>query len=283
MEASEPGEPTTVPDQVRAACAWVAGRAKAVRIEEEAIGEYAAGLEGPEGSDPDPAAQYVEGDREGRAAFAICLNAINFGSGWWPTIRKRPGHSGFVTVAVGLTERFREHGPWSASELSVLTPSAIATALGQDPEHPLMAQFAASLRDVGARLEADYAAGFATAVDAAAGSAPALAMLLASWEAFADTSTYVDRPVPFFKRAQLAAADVHRAGVTELRDLDRPPPSPTTSSRTCFASTACSASTPRSPPASKPASSSSTAPPRRSSCAPARCTRSSSSPPPART
>ena len=28
-------------------------------------------------------------------------------------------------------------------------------------------------------------------------------------------------PVPFFKRAQLAAADVHRAAVAELRDLDR--------------------------------------------------------------
>ena len=58
-------------------------------------------------------------------------------------------------------------------------------------------------------------------IDAAAGSAPALADLLAGWEAFADVSTYEGREVPFFKRAQIAAADVARTGLAELRDVDR--------------------------------------------------------------
>jgi hypothetical protein len=84
-----------------------------------------------------------------------------------------------------------------------------------------MAQFAVSLRDVGTHLTANHAASFTAAVDSAAGSAPALATLLARWQAFADTSTYRARPVPFFKRAQLAAADIHRAGIADLRDLAR--------------------------------------------------------------
>jgi hypothetical protein len=229
--------PPSVPDQVRAACAWVAARAHAVRIDEDAIGPYAAALAPSEEGVPDPATQFTEGDREGRAAFAVCLNAINFGSGWWPTIRKRPDHSGFFTIAAGLAERFREPRPWSPAELTQLGAPDLATVLDQEPEHPLMAQFAASLRDVGTHLVAEHAASFTAAIDSAAGSAPALATLFASWDAFADVSTYPlesshfsslsgrkcerGRPVPFFKRAQLAAADVHRAAVAELRDLDR--------------------------------------------------------------
>ncbi len=207
---------------MRAACALVAERARAVRIETAAIPAYAAALEeaageaGDEGA-PDPALDIGAADREARAAFAICLDAINFGSGWWPTIRKRPGHSGFFTVAAGVAERFRGGGAWTAPELAAMTPAAVAATLGQDPEHPLMAQFAASLRDVGEHVGGEHGGSFELLVDAAAGSAPALA----DWAAFADTSVYEGRSVPFFKRAQLAAADVDRADVAALSGLDR--------------------------------------------------------------
>lgn len=189
-------------------------------IEEEAIGDYAAALP-PADVVGDPVAALAGADREARAAFAICLNAINFGSGWWPTIRKRPGHSGFFTVAAGVTERFRRQGPWRAEELLAITAPEVAAALGQDPGHPLMEQFAAALRDVGAHLLAEHGGSCATAVAAAGGSAPALAGLLAGWDAFADVSVYDGRDVPFFKRAQLAAADLDRAGVAALRDVSR--------------------------------------------------------------
>jgi hypothetical protein len=213
---------TPIPDQVRAACAWVAGRAHSVRVERGAIDAYAAAL--PEGGDlpaPDPATQLLDGDREARAAFAICLNAINFGSGWWPTIRKRPGRSGYFTIAAGLTERFRMGGPWSARELSRISATEVAAVVGQDSGHLLMAQFAGSLRDVGEHLLAEHDGSFEAVVDAAAGSAVALAGLLSEWQAFADLSAYDERPIPFFKRAQLAAADVDRADVAALRDRDR--------------------------------------------------------------
>jgi hypothetical protein len=212
-----------------------------VQIRADAIEVYASSLPAAsEAAPPDPATELTEGDRESRAAFVICLDAINFGSGWWPTIRKRPGHSGYFTVAAGLTERFREFGPWSATELCELGTDTIAAVLDQDAGHPLMTDFAAALRDVGEHVEADHGGSFGAVVDAAGGSAPALVDLLAAWAAFADVSSYDGRDVPFFKRAQITAADVSRMGLAatdvdliglagaptavapgRLRDLDR--------------------------------------------------------------
>ncbi len=210
-----------VSERVRETAAWVIGRARSVAIDEQRIPAYAAELLASEPPPPDPETELLKGDRGERAAFVICLDAINFGSGWWPTIRKRPGRSGYSTVAAGIAERFREVGPWTPAELGTIDAAAIAAVLGQDPEHPLMADFAAVLRDVGARVGADHGGSFAAVIDAAGGSAPALADLLAGWTAFADTSTYEGREVPFFKRAQIAAADIARGGLGELRDLDR--------------------------------------------------------------
>jgi hypothetical protein len=223
----------SIAEKVRSACAWVAGRARSVRIDEDVIGAYAAALPSElEPVPPDPATELIEGDREMRAAFVLCLDAINFGSGWWPTIRKRPGRSGYFTIAAGLTERFREGGPWPAGELAAIGSAEIAGVLGQDPEHPLMEDYAANLRDVGEHVEHDHGGRFETVVKAANGSALVLANLLAGWRAFADVSTYEGRSVPFFKRAQIAAADVDRLGIARrrtgartesggLRDLDR--------------------------------------------------------------
>lgn len=212
--------PNSTSDRVREACAWVAERARSVRIEAGAIAAYAAGLPDDEDAD-DPAAAPGTVDRETRAAYVLCLDAINFGSGWWPTIRKRPGLSGYSTVEAGLADRFRAHGPWSAAALAELDAAAVAAALGQDPGHPLMADFARSLRDVGAHLLAEFGGRFELVVDAAGGSALALADLLASWAAFADESTYEGRAVPFYKRAQIAAADLDRDGVASFPDLHR--------------------------------------------------------------
>ncbi len=211
---------TSVPDRVRAACARVAGMARSVAIEEPAIGAYAAGLaRSPE--PPPPDLPLATSDRELCAAFVLCLDAINFGSGWWPTIRKRPGRSGYSTIEAELAERFRAKGAWSAGELTRLTAVDIAQVTGQDPAHPLMEQYAGVLRDVGERVLAEHAGSFGALVDAARGSALALADLLAGWDAFADVSAYDGQPVPFFKRAQIAAADIDRFAVAELRDTER--------------------------------------------------------------
>jgi Potential Queuosine, Q, salvage protein family len=211
----------SLPDRVRAACAWVAARARSVRIEQGAIEEYAARLSLAASAPPDPATHFAAGEVEARAAFVVCLDAINFGSGWWPTIRKRSGRSGYTTIAMGVAERFRRVGAWPAAELARLDAAGIAAVVCQDPGHPLMEQYAAALRDVGEHVLADHGGRFEDVIDAAGGFAPELAALLAGWDAFADACEYEGRPVPFFKRAQIAAADVNRLGVAALREEER--------------------------------------------------------------
>jgi hypothetical protein len=149
------------------------------------------------------------------------MGAINFGSGWWPTIRKLPGHSGYFTVAAGLAERFRREGHWPAAELARTSPEAVAAALGQDPGHPLMAQFAASLRDVGERVEGVHGGSFSSLADAGEGSAVRMAGILAGWDSFADVSHHEGEEVPFFKRAQLVPTDLDRAGVAPMAEQER--------------------------------------------------------------
>ncbi len=202
---------------MRAACAWVIERARFVAIDRGRIAAYAAG---PASDGATEGEKPTSGDPETAAAFAICMNAINFGSGWWPTVCKRPGMSGYSTMAAGVGERFAALGPWRAEELTAMDAATIATTLGQDREHPLMAEFAVALRDVGAHLLRDYGGRY-TAVPAAAKSVPSLAATFAGWDSFADVSAYEGREVPFFKRAQLAAADLRRAGLAELPGAER--------------------------------------------------------------
>jgi hypothetical protein len=153
------------------------------------------------------------------AAFVFCLDAINFGSGWWPTVRKRPGRSGYLTMADGLTSRFRSLGPYSPEELAVVSAKQVAHVFGQDPGHELMPLFAASWRDLGSHVRDDAGGRFLRLVEDANGSAVALATRLANWACFADVSAYAGFDVPFFKRAQLSCADLQSAGVARFGDL----------------------------------------------------------------
>jgi hypothetical protein len=206
-------------DDLRRACATVAQRARSVRINEAAIPAYAASLplDEPPGDDDDR----YRASREATAAFWLTLDAINFGSGWFPTLKKLPGRSGYDTVATGIRRRFEAHGPWPAGELAGIRPADLAAFLGQDPEHELMALFAHSLNDLGRHIDAEFDGQFAALADSAHHSAVRLAQLLGTWTAFADTSTYAGITLPFVKRAQIAAADLARAGVTTFTDLDR--------------------------------------------------------------
>jgi hypothetical protein len=200
----------TLPADVRAACARVAANARHVRIVGAAVAPYAQTL--PAGSPPAPD---LEGaSLEERAAFSLTLNAINFGSGWFPTLRKAAGMSGFRTVEAGL----RAHGPWSAEKLAAMTAGEIAAAVGQDPEHELMGLFAVHLRELGERVRDDHGS-FLALARSGDGSAVALAEQLGSWPTWRDVSVYDGEAVPLFKRAQLAAADLALAGIAPADDL----------------------------------------------------------------
>src|SRR3954469_2663475 len=138
----------TLTDDIRAAAARVAGEAGSVQIDQDALERYAREL--PAHSPPAPD---LEGaDDETCAAFSLQLNAINFGSGWFPTIRKPEGLSGFRTMEAAL----RRRGPWTAAELRELTRDVVAQTFGQDPEHVLMGHFTRHLNELGRRVDSSF-------------------------------------------------------------------------------------------------------------------------------
>jgi hypothetical protein len=208
---------------LRETCARVAAAAEQVRINAAQVPLYAASLPTP------PPAQLEllsdRGERELAAWYWLTLDAINFGSGWFPTLRKRPGRSGYATVSTGLRRHFDTHGPWSAAQLQGLDPPTVAAILDQDPDHELMAHFAASLNDLGRRLERDHGGDPLALVDACHHSAAELVDRLAGWDCFRDVSDYRDASgtvaVPFLKRAQITAADLARSGAASFGDLER--------------------------------------------------------------
>jgi hypothetical protein len=208
--------------ELRAACTQVAARARHVTIDLSALDRYAPSLADEHAlTQPDRHAHLVSGTREELAAFWLTLDAINFGSGWFPTLRKRHGLSGYFTIATGVRERFKQQAPWSADALARIGAAEIAHRLGQETGHQLMDLFAFSLRDLGWHLSREYGGRFAAVVDRAGGSAVELVRTLAGWRCFDDTSEYEGVRVPFMKRAQIAAADLALARVADFDDLAR--------------------------------------------------------------
>jgi len=214
--------------RIREASAEVARRARHVRIDEEGLARLAADLcqEPPPSDDP---AHHRVGDDASTLAYVMTLDAVNFGSGWFPHLAKRPGMSGYFTIATSLRERFEREGPWTSEELAGLDAAACARVFGQDPEcaevAELMELFARSLRDLGEFLLAEYDGRFEGPVRAADGSAASLVELLARMPLYRDVSRYDGMEVPLFKRAQITAADLSKAfagrGPGRFRDLDR--------------------------------------------------------------
>ena len=193
-------------DDVRAHCARIAASARSVTID-------LARLEAFEGSPEatiDASFHYLDGPPEAVARYLLTLDSINFGSGWFPTLRKRPGHSGYATVAGALADRFRVEGSWSNADLRSLEAAQIATVLGQPRDHELMALYAQALRALGRWLGERSAL---AAIADAGGSAEAFATQLCAMRMFDDRG--------FYKRAQLAPANLALAGVATFEDLDR--------------------------------------------------------------
>ena len=192
-----------------------------VSIVSAAIPSYARSLPAVVTATPDASTALLDADHETLAAFWLTLDAINFGSGWFPTLRKRDGRSGYFTIAGGVRERFATRGAWNATELRRIAPGEIAGTLGQDPGHELMGLFARSLNDLGAHVAGEHGGRFLGVVDGADGSAARLVSDLAAWRSFEDVSLYGELEVPFLKRAQIAAADLSRAGLGGFDDLGR--------------------------------------------------------------
>ena len=194
-------------DDVRASCARIAADARWVRIEPDALGAVTPAPPPP----LDARIHYLEGTPADVATYMLCVDAVNFGSGWFPTLSKRAGCSGYMTIAWAIADRFRAEGAWSNDELRTMRADELAATLGQRRDHELVALYAQALRELGRFLGARDAAAVVAEAD---GSAERLATMLAS-----GMTLFRDRG--FYKRAQIAAADLALAGVASFGDLHR--------------------------------------------------------------
>jgi hypothetical protein len=177
-------------ERVRRHCASVAESARDVTI--DASVEIEAG--GVSGLDAE--LHFLEGPPGDVGRYVLILDAVNFGSGWFAAIG---------TDTNALTERLtaytRARGePWTVEELRALRAEHVGAALGMDPAHELTLLYAQGLNQLGAWLPRELGS-----------SAEALAESLAEMPFFDDAG--------FYKRAQIAANDLHLAGVAEFGDI----------------------------------------------------------------
>ncbi len=216
--------------RVRDSCLVVAERAVHVRINSEHIAAYAESLFSDQMELPtlDPIHHYV-GHGADTVAFILTLDAINFGSGYFPRLHKRPGMSGYFTIASALTDLFSRRGPLSARELRELTGDDCAEIFDQDTEDPVIAElmnlFSRALSDLGSYLVYRFHGSFVELVEEANSSASRLVDILRVMPLFSDVAEYRGMDVSFYKRAQITASDLALAfggkGPGEFHDLDR--------------------------------------------------------------
>ena len=151
----------------------------------------------------DETLHFLEGAPDDVARYVLILDAINFGSGWFGELE---------ATTDGLTERLTAHaraeGPWTSDQLRALNATTVGTTLGLPGDHQLTRLYSAALNHLGGFL------GHRPMQDILGDSAEDLAERLAAGMPFFD-----DRG--FYKRAQIAANDLHLAGVVSYPDIDR--------------------------------------------------------------
>ncbi len=176
----------------------------------------------------DPDCHYL-GKKEDTVRFLVTLNAINFGSGYFPYLRKRPGMSGYYTIASLLNNACERQGPLSAEQLAQITVDECTRIFDQDPDNSiareLMQHFSVALNDLGRFVLVRFNGSFTDLVESAQSSAGRLVQLLKNMPYFNDTASYDGLEVLFYKRAQISAADLSLAfqgrGWGHFEDLDQ--------------------------------------------------------------
>jgi len=176
----------------------------------------------------DPIDYYV-GAPEDTVAYILTLDAINFGSGYFPYLAKRPGYSGYFTIASSLRENWESEGPWDAHRLAATSADDCARVMDQDPGVPevaeLMSLYSRALNDLGEFLLKRFDGDPTGPIVAANRSAAHLAEILIEMPLYRDVSHYAGFEVPFYKRAQLTSADLATVfkgeGYGVFADLDQ--------------------------------------------------------------
>ena len=219
--------------EVLESTAFVARESRFVGIDPAALSKFAALLVDPSVrlSSWDTA-HHFSGPPDQVVAYILVLDTINF-CFWPPPGEKRwevevHGRlaSGYNGLALALRQALESGVPLTdAGFLAGLTEKRLRAVLGGKGALQLMAERARALRELGGVLARDYQGKACRLVESTRGWAVSLARLLArKLPSFQDTAVYRERAIYFYKRGQIAAADLHGAlegkGWGRFQDLD---------------------------------------------------------------
>jgi len=197
---------------VRSACAWVAGQASHVLVDQAALRSLAAELLAAPGPPVWGEPHLVDAPAETVAGWTLLLSAVNF-SFWQDEPRWRvAGADGYLAMAHAL-RRAHDAGvpvaePSSWTRWSV---EDLAAVLRGDPDGaslpPMLAERHAVAAELGAWIVGVYGGSALGALSAAPSAFGFAQTLAATLRGFRDVAEYRGRRVPLLKRAQIAAHD----------------------------------------------------------------------------
>ncbi len=220
-------------DDIRAGFRHVFLHSEHVTVREDRIAAYADSLPDEAPEDTYDLDHHYIGDAETTAAYVMCVEAVNFGSGFERHLLQEAmpfiDESLYFTVATRLKRHFESNAPLTARDLVAMSAADCARLFHFDTTQPysrrLNGMFHDSLCELG-RYVNDQAGGrFEALVEQAGGSAGRFVGQLAQMKTFNDVCDYKGRSVAFYKRAQLAAAvmsvEFERLGFTIFSDIDQ--------------------------------------------------------------
>ena len=216
--------------EIRQGFASVAAQASHVKIRHDRLENYANSL--PSALPPEnvfDAEHHYQGDAEATCAYAMLLDAINFGSGYkldmasegWKLVEG----STYYSISTRLKDAFEKSSGRPPAFSGEVNASEIAEIL----ELPLngiesrifAALCATSWREVFAEIE--KRGSYLSFINEAGGSSEKFVRALSGMPSFRDVHLYKGEEIPFYKRAQIMAADLHlalaKSGIHVFNDL----------------------------------------------------------------
>ncbi|MBI4030428.1 MAG: hypothetical protein HY370_02025 [Proteobacteria bacterium] len=209
----------TMFDTIRRGCEVVAQSARYVHIRHDKLPAYAARLPNKSPRNVMDAVHHYIGAENDTISYILALDSINFGSGYqshlvkegWKLVDK----SIYFTLATKLKEHYETNGPYTAAELARLTPFDVSMLLGIPMKKKYGAEFVKlcteSLNEIGHAVADDFGGRITGVVAQAGGSVEKMVRWMIRMHHFNDIHRYRGHVVPFYKRAQITAGDLHLA------------------------------------------------------------------------
>lgn len=213
-------------DTIRDSFAFVAGQAQSVRIDDDALDRLAIRL-------PDvPVVHELDRDHhlitrpDETAAYILMLDSVNFGSGYKPFLTQEGWQPIDGSIYFGMSCRlkswFEAKGMPAAKDIATIAELDVQAIFDlPDRRHSLhlTTLFTRALQATGRLVATNYHGDWMGIVDDAGGSAARMTGLLAAMPEFRDVHAYAGRDASIYKRAQIAAADLHYGFKTLGQDL----------------------------------------------------------------